>query len=34
MHWCIIISILISIPNINADVAIGAGLDGLRDWSR
>ncbi|CAF4717727.1 unnamed protein product, partial [Rotaria sp. Silwood2] len=34
MNLCTIISILISISNIRADVAIGAGLDGLRDWSR
>jgi hypothetical protein len=34
MYWCIIISIFISIPNINANVAVGANLDGLDDWSR
>ncbi|CAF1117575.1 unnamed protein product [Rotaria sp. Silwood1] len=34
MHWSIIISILVSIPNISAYVAIGGNLDGVHDWSR
>jgi hypothetical protein len=32
--WFVIISLLISIANVNTLVPIGAGLDGLRDWSR
>ncbi|CAF3892179.1 unnamed protein product, partial [Rotaria sp. Silwood1] len=34
MYWCIIFSTLISISNINAYVAIGGNLDGVRDWTR
>jgi hypothetical protein len=34
MYWWIIIPIFISIPNVNANVPIGANLDVLDDWSR
>ena len=34
MNWFIIISILISLANVHSLVSIGAGMDGLRDWSR
>ncbi len=34
MIWFVIISLLISIANVNALVPTGAGLDGLRDWRR
>jgi hypothetical protein len=34
MYWYIIISIFLSIENVNTYVAISANLDGLDDWSR
>ncbi|CAF1147608.1 unnamed protein product [Rotaria sordida] len=34
MYWCIIISILISISNISAYIAISDNLDGVRHWTR